>query len=403
MGARLPFRSDGSVTLPSALRAYENGRYPGEVLVPCGIRSFVMVEPAASAMRALVAAAAGDGITISATGTWRSYDEQKRLFESRYVTHNTGGDTKVWNGTTYWKLPKVASAATPGTSNHGKGLAADLSNSPTVPISGATLDWVANHGPSFGFWNTVRSEAWHWSYCLGDDVPGGIVVRAAPAQTASVDWAAISAMDARLSAIPFAGELTQGATGESVTAIQWKLVSFGHEVATSGEFDAQTVAAVKAFQRAQRLVDDGRVGKNTWAALGLAGAGDRPPPPPTEAPPAPDEQPVSAPTIEVVMTTYQVRPGDGFIRIAKRTLWSSSLDDAKEIAAANGLTLESSISPGQVLQIPSCRCTSVAAGDGWLAVAERLGVDADAVRGSNGWQGDVLQPGMIIYGGRSPT
>jgi peptidoglycan hydrolase-like protein with peptidoglycan-binding domain len=400
MSAKLPFRSDGSVTLPSAVRGFENGKFPGEVLVPCGIRTFVMVEPAAGAMRAMVAAAAADGIAISATGTWRSYDEQKRLFESRYVTNNTGGESKVWNGTKYWKLPKVASAATPGTSNHGKGLAADISNTPTVPIGGATLQWVAEHGPSFGFWNTVKSEAWHWSYCLGDDAPGGVAVPAAPAQAAPVDWAAIAAMDAKLSAIPFPGELVEGATGEPVTAIQWKLVSFGHEVATSGNFDAQTVGAVKAFQREQRLEDDGRVGKKTWAALGLPGAGERPPPPPTEAPPAPAE-PASAPMVEVVTATYEVRAGDGFIRIAKRTLWSSSLDDAKAIAVANGLTLESSINPGQVLNIPSCRCTQVVAGDGWLAVASRLGVDADALRGSNDWQGEVLQPGMIIYGGRS--
>ena len=242
MSARLPFRSDSSVPLPSALRGYTNGKFPGEVLVPCGIGNFVMAEPAASAMRAMVAAAAGDRFTISATGTWRSYDDQKRLFESRYVTEDTGGPKKVWNGTTYWKLPKVASAATPGTSNHGKGVAADLSHSPTVPIGGALLKWVAEHGPKFGFWNTVRSEAWHWSYCLGDEVPDSVQKSSNKSEVApttpSVDWAAIAAMDAKLSATPFAGELVQGAKGDAVTAIQWKLVSLGHEVAASGEFDA---------------------------------------------------------------------------------------------------------------------------------------------------------------------
>jgi hypothetical protein len=98
-----------------------------------------------------------------------------------------------------------------------------------------------------------------------------------------------------------------------------------------------------------------------------------------------------------------VRAGDGFLRIAKRTLWSSSLDDANVIAAANGLTLDSQIVPAQVLQIPACRCTAVVDGDEWQTIASRLGVDADAVRESNAWQGDSLRPGMIVYGGRAPA
>ena len=109
----------------------------------------------------------------------------------------------------------------------------------------------------------------------------------------------------------------------------------------------------------------------------------------------------TAPAIDAVAATYEVRAGDGFVVIARRTLWSSSLDDATAIAAVNGLTLESLIVPGQVLQIPSCHCTDVGAGDDWVAIAQRLGVDADALRKANAWQGDVLNPGMLIYGGRA--
>lgn len=372
------------------------------MLVPCGIAKFRMVEPTATAMRAMVAAATGDGITISATGTWRSYDDQERLFLSRYVTNNTGGEKKVWKGTAYWRLPKVASAATPGTSNHGKGLAADLSDSPTVGLSGATIRWVADHAPDFGFWNTMRSEVWHWSYCLHDDLPAGVAGAHRPKETA-VDWELVIAIDADLSAVLFPGELVVGATGNAVRAIQWKLVSCGHDVDTSGNFDEQTIAAVKAFQRTQRLADDGRVGEKTWAALGLPGAGDRPAPPPTEAPPDVEAESLLAPVITGT-ATYEVRPGDGFLRIARRTLWSSSIDDANGIAAANGMTIESMIVPGQVLEIPSCRCTAVVSGDEWQALAARLGVGVgvDELRESNAWQG-ALQPGMIIYGGRLPA
>lgn len=91
------------------------------------------------------------------------------------------------------------------------------------------------------------------------------------------------------------------------------------------------------------------------------------------------------------------------MRIAHRTLWSSSTDDANRIAAANGMTIKSTIVPGQVLEIPSCRCTAVVTGDEWQAIAGRLDVDVAELRESNAWQGGVLQPGMIIYGGRAPA
>jgi len=395
MGVQLPFRSDSSVKKPAAIRSFDNGQIPGSFLAPCGLRNFVMVQPAASAMRAMVAAAAGDGVTLSATGTWRSFDQQKQLFVSRYVTHDTGGPKKVWNGVVYWQLPKVASAAVPGTSNHGLGLAVDLSHSPTVPITEGALRWLANHGPSFGYFNSVKSEAWHWSYCLGDDAPSGIT--APPATASDADWAAIAAADAKFSSIPFPGELRFGAEGEAVKAVQFKLIASGQHIAVSGDFDGPTQSAVQAFQRSRGLTDDGRVGKKTWGALGLLPVGATPPPPPTEEPPAPEL------IIAVAETEYVVRPGDGFLAIAKRVWWTASMDDAAAIATANGLTIESAIMPGQVLEIPECRCAEVAAGDDWKAISERLGVDVDQLREANAWQGDALSPGMLIYGGRRPV
>jgi hypothetical protein len=57
------------VSLPQLIRSYDNGTIPTELLQPCGIRNFVMVEPAARSCRALVAAAAADGVHLDATGT----------------------------------------------------------------------------------------------------------------------------------------------------------------------------------------------------------------------------------------------------------------------------------------------------------------------------------------------
>jgi D-alanyl-D-alanine carboxypeptidase/Putative peptidoglycan binding domain len=285
MAIRLPYRSDSSVPVPEAVRAHGNGLVPPTLLHPCSLRSFVMAEPAAGAMRSLVAAAARDGVVISSTGTWRSYDQQEQLFRSRYVGTDTGGTKKVWKGTPYWQLPKVASAATPGTSNHGWGVAADLSNSPTEVLGGTTLQWLVDHGPSFGFWNTVKSEVWHWSYCLGDDVADGVDQSPGGAPAApAVDWNAIAETDRTLSATTFAGELRRGAQGVPVRAVQWKLVSNGHDVRVDGDFGVKTENSVKTFQLARALRADGRVGKKTWASLGLPGAGSPPPPPPTESP-----------------------------------------------------------------------------------------------------------------------
>ena len=290
MTVKLPYKSDSAAKLPSVLKGKPNGQIPAELLVPCGLRNFLMVEPAAGAMRAMVAAAAGDGVTLSATGTWRSYDQQKAMFMDRYSTTSTGGKTKVWEGRTYWQKPKVAMAAVPGTSNHGLGLAVDLSDSPSVPICAASLAWLADHGPSFGYWNTVQSENWHWTYCLGDDAPISVpVTAAAPAARAMafapasaptstpapapapgpVDWQAIAATDAKMMAVVFPGEIVEGAQGEAVSAVQWKLVAVGIEVKVDGDFGKKTAATVVAFQTGHGLTADGRVGKKTWTALGL--------------------------------------------------------------------------------------------------------------------------------------
>jgi Putative peptidoglycan binding domain/D-alanyl-D-alanine carboxypeptidase len=277
MTVKLPYKSDSAAKLPAALKGQPNGKVPVELLVRCGLRDFLMIEPAAGAMRAMVAAAAGNGITLSATGTWRSYDQQKAMFLERYSTTNTGGRTKVWEGRTYWQKPKVAMAAAPGTSNHGLGLAVDLSDTPTVPIGATSLAWLADHGPSFGFWNTVESETWHWTYCLGDETPAGVPITVAATSDATatrlatppVDWQTIAATDAAMIAVIFPGELIQGAQGEAVSAVQWKLAAAGQVVEVDGDFGKKTTAAVVAFQAAHGLTPDGRVGKMTWTALGL--------------------------------------------------------------------------------------------------------------------------------------
>lgn len=272
----LPYRSESQVSLPQAVRSYSNGKIPPALLKPCGIRSFVMVEPAARACRAMVAAAAADGVRLDATGTYRSYEQQVQLFTQRYSKSPIAGRrTKTWNGVTYWQKPGVAMAATPGTSKHGLGVTPDLAQrSASGALEGvgtATLAWLAAHGPSFGFWNSVKSEAWHWPYFPGDDIPAAVLemeqtgaVRLQP--TVPSDPAEREEFYLEL---PRTAVLGKGALGPSVEAVQWALTRAGFQTGIDGAFGPATERSVREFQEAKEMTVDGLVGPKTWVALGL--------------------------------------------------------------------------------------------------------------------------------------
>lgn len=67
--------------------------------------------------------------------------------------------------------------------------------------------------------------------------------------------------------------LSLGAKGPEVERLQKILIARGVKLAADSDFGPKTEGAVKAFQRANGLVADGRVGPYTWAALhaGLIG------------------------------------------------------------------------------------------------------------------------------------
>ena len=272
----LPYRSESQVSLPQMVRPYSNGKIPPELLQPCGIRSFVMVEPAARACRAMVTAARADGILLDATGTYRSYDQQLQLFTQRYSKSAiSGARTKSWNGATYWLKPGMAMAATPGTSKHGLGVTPDLAQRSTSGalqgVGPATLAWLAAHGPSFGFWNSVKSEPWHWPYFNGDDIPAAVLemertgkIRLQPAVPSDP-----AKREEFYSELPHPGVLSKGARGPAVEAMQWALTRAGFAAGIDGAFGPATERSVKEFQAAKGMTVDGLVGPKTWAALGL--------------------------------------------------------------------------------------------------------------------------------------
>jgi LAS superfamily LD-carboxypeptidase LdcB len=173
----------GRFRTPAELRGIANGKLPKRLLVPCGIGSFVMSPTAARACRALVHAARGAGFDVRATGTYRSLAQQEALFRSRYTTtFLPGRPRKVWQGKTWWQLPRTAMAARPGTSNHGLGLAVDFAEErdgdPQVEsVSPAFVKWLDGNANRFGFFREFSSgaEPWHWRYVAGDDIPPAVL------------------------------------------------------------------------------------------------------------------------------------------------------------------------------------------------------------------------------------
>lgn len=68
-----------------------------------------------------------------------------------------------------------------------------------------------------------------------------------------------------------AAVLKQGSTGTTVKTIQTKLKQWGYYTASvDGIYGSKTVAAVKYFQKQNKLVVDGIVGAKTAAAIGIS-------------------------------------------------------------------------------------------------------------------------------------
>lgn len=64
--------------------------------------------------------------------------------------------------------------------------------------------------------------------------------------------------------------LKKGSKGDTVKALQKQLIALGYDVGkkgADGDFGSATLAAVKAFQKANGLKADGVVGESTWAKL----------------------------------------------------------------------------------------------------------------------------------------
>lgn len=127
--------------------AWSRGKYLGQIELVKIVSTDLKVRHIALATIVeytdMVAAAATAGIRVTMNSGFRSYPEQKFL----------------WDGYQR-KLPGFNLAAKPGISNHQSGIAFDLD------VAGGpgnqTYDWLAMKAPGFGFFRTVNGEFWHW-------------------------------------------------------------------------------------------------------------------------------------------------------------------------------------------------------------------------------------------------
>lgn len=140
LGARAP-GGYGSLPIPDDLRALGNGKLPENTLTEINQGSHRLFAPAAASWDNLVAAAKGDGIELRITDSYRDYAEQVDLVERKGL-YSQGG-----------------LAATPGTSNHGWGMAVDAD-----VTDAATRNWLQVNGPRFGWIESVPREPWHWEF-----------------------------------------------------------------------------------------------------------------------------------------------------------------------------------------------------------------------------------------------
>jgi zinc D-Ala-D-Ala carboxypeptidase len=130
----------GAMDPPPEMVAYGNGRLPRELLTPIGIGQHRLWAPAAQQFTAMRTAAAQQGVSISVTDSYRSYDSQVELAARKGLSQNGG------------------LAAVPGTSEHGWGLAVDMD------VNGVGMNWLKANGATYGWVQPSTREPWHWEF-----------------------------------------------------------------------------------------------------------------------------------------------------------------------------------------------------------------------------------------------
>jgi hypothetical protein len=273
--------------LPKEVEKVGNGKLTDKMMkkVKCG---GVMWGGAADAFNAMYDAALAAGHKLRNIGDYRPFEGQLSMFMDRYDQKPTGRKpeiTRTYQGKTWYLKKGKSPSGTPGTSNHGFGLAIDLAVDAKGKIAniGGTkaYTWMCENAPSYGFYlqgaptkadgkANPEYEAWHWQYCIGD--------AKAPALSGAAPVAAVAAPVETPAPAPVAEQKASDPTNDKVLAIGSKgpeVVELQkllakkkfYEGKADGDFGKVTEAAVNKFKAAKGLKADGRVGGKTFALL----------------------------------------------------------------------------------------------------------------------------------------
>ena len=273
--------------LPRDLRGIENGKLSDKMLVDIKPNG-EMHKLAASAWTAMRAAAKEDGYILGHVGAYRPYDQQLSLFKDRYVKGDSGDPRKItrtFNGEKWMLKPRYAPAGSPGTSNHGWGLAIDAAlvvDGRTVQITAdpdgkgplkTGLDWLMKNADKYGFsWEVkegAQAEAWHIRYYPGDDIPEAVTahfggVTASAPVAASPAPAPAPALKKVANPTP---DLKRGDKGATVKKFQTEMQKDGFQLKVDGDFGPATEKIVKEFQKKHNIPQTGKVDSKFWEIL----------------------------------------------------------------------------------------------------------------------------------------
>jgi hypothetical protein len=185
------------VDRPDDLDNATNGRLPVSSLELLGAagrptaRAHRQTERSWMALRGEVRARFAEelSLTSSADG-YRTYDQQVNAFTGSYVEKYdpvacTLEDQRTWNGRKWYKRRGHSAKASPGTSNHGWGLALDVClwrNGGIVAITASkpVFSWLLANAGGYGFSWELQSEPWHLRLFTGDNTPAAVLAYETP-------------------------------------------------------------------------------------------------------------------------------------------------------------------------------------------------------------------------------
>ena len=271
--------------MPSTLNGQQNGKLSAHLLTTIGVGNARMERTAARSFIAMFAEARRAGFQVRHVGDYRPFEAQLRMFVDRYepvslaiYSVTSSGNRKKWDAakaygydSIYWRKKKradgsyPATAATPGNSNHGWGLALDIAeeydNDPSPdPIRSIFVSWLIGNAHRYGISAELQSEPWHWRYVAGDSIPldtlhfeknGGTP----PEPVTPTPGPAI------VFAYP-GTPITLGSRGDAV-----KLIQAVAGARTDGDFGPATLRLVREWQASRGLKADGIVGPVTWKRM----------------------------------------------------------------------------------------------------------------------------------------